>query len=110
MVATYPDDAVFNPNTFSAIGSVATYNNTATTTAFNLNTTAGHRGEVLAIIDGVVQDISAYSLSNVNFTVDFISPPSATVLTLQVIDVPARLEKLQAFPTMFPTAMSRSPR
>ena len=92
MTATYPTDVIFDVNTFAVIGSVL-YSNTGTGTQFNLAGRVNHRGEVLAFADGILQDTIGYLLINAGATVDFLSAPNASNLTLKNISVPNFLMK-----------------
>lgn len=100
MTATYPDDAVFNANNFSVVGTPVTYTNTGAATNFNINRVVNHVGETLAIVDGLFQDPSAYTLSNGNFTVTFLTAPAADNVTIKAITIPANLTKVAKFPNM----------
>ena len=53
-MATYPNDATA-PITGFGVSTEITYSNTGLETTFNLNGTVDFRGEVLAIVDGVIQ-------------------------------------------------------
>jgi len=81
-MATYPDDATADATEFSVLSTV-TYNSTGSTTDFNLAADVGTKAEVLATIDGVVQDTSTYSLTNASSTVSFSTAPNATTLFLK---------------------------
>lgn len=93
MVATYPDDIVFDVNTFSVIGSVW-YNNTGAETDFPLGANVAARAEILAYIDGILQDTSLYTTSNNGGSVSFFSPPNASNLYLKSVVVPSNLLKV----------------
>ena len=54
-MATYPDDATAPVSAFGVVSTVAYTNTGASRTDFNLAATADHRGEVLAIVDGITQ-------------------------------------------------------
>lgn len=109
MTATYPDDAVFNANLFSSIGSPVTYSNTgAVATEFNLGQAVNHRGETLVWSEGVLQGTTTYYLSNSNYTVNFFDPPNSSNLTLQTITVPDRLKKIVSEPTMYISEFSNT--
>lgn len=99
MTVTYPDDATFNINNFSTIGSV-TYTNTGSDTAFNLPTSVNHSGEVLPIVGSILQPPTAYYLSNTNATINFYDAPNTSNLTLRTITIPDRFTVLKTFPTM----------
>lgn len=97
--STYPDDATFNVNNFSTLNTVE-YNNTAAEIDFNIGVTVAHRGEVLVIVDGALQDQTSYTLSNGNYTTTFFDAPGAANLTLKAITVPDRFTKITSFPTI----------
>ena len=90
-MATYPNDATA-PVTGFGVASEITYSSTGTETVFNLNGTVGFRGEVLAIVDGVVQSTTNYSTSNGGATVTFTPAPNAANLTLKTLSIPARFQ------------------
>ena len=90
-MATYPNDATA-PVTGFGVASEITYSSTGTETVFNLNGTVGFRGEVLAIVDGVVQSTTNYSTSNGGATVTFTTAPNAANLTLKTLSIPARFQ------------------
>jgi len=90
-MAIYPDDAIA-PVTGFGVASEITYSSTGGETTFNLNGTVGYRGEVLAIVDGVVQSTTNYSTSNGGATVTFITAPNAANLTLKTLSIPARFQ------------------
>ena len=91
MVATYPNDAVFNVNNFSTVASVQ-YNSTSTTTEFILPTSVTGVGQILPFADGVLQDATTYSLATYNginySNIAFNAPLYAANLTIKVISVP----------------------
>lgn len=88
-MATYPNDATA-PITGFGVSTEITYSNTGVETTFNLNGTVDFRGEVLAIVDGVVQATTSYATSNGGATVTFDTAPNASNLTLKTISIPAR--------------------
>lgn len=107
MVATYPNDAVFNANNFSVIGSVA-YTNTGSSLDFNITGTVEHRGEVLVIADGITQSTTAYTLSNSGSTVSFFDAPNVSNLTIKTLTIPSTYRKLISTPTMYSINYSNS--
>lgn len=99
-MATYPDDATAPITAFSVVGET-TFNNTGTTrTEFNLPTAVDHKGEITAFIDGVLQQTSAYDLSNSGQTASFLVAPDATELTLKTITLPTRFRLTRTFPAV----------
>jgi hypothetical protein len=92
MVATYPTDVIFDVNTFPVIGTV-TYTSTGVQTTFNLSGAVQERSDVLAFIDGALQDTVSYSLVNSGATVSFASAPGASNLTLKTVYVPSALKR-----------------
>ena len=80
-MATYPTDATA-PITAFPVTSTVTFSSTgAVATDFNLATDVAHAGEVAAFIDGVLQQTTAYSISNSGATASFITAPNASNLT-----------------------------
>lgn len=99
-MATYPDDAIA-PVTAFPVGSDVTYSSTGTTrTDFNLAAVAAHRGEVVAFIDGVLQQTAGYDLANSGQTVSFLVAPNASNLTLKTVTLPARFRLTRSFPAV----------
>jgi hypothetical protein len=92
-MATYPDDIIFNTASYTVVGSTTTYNNTGSTTEFNTTSTASHKGEVLATVDGVAQETSLYSLANAGNSISFAIAPVATTLTLKNLTIPSSLTR-----------------
>lgn len=88
-MATYPDDATADATEFSVLSTI-TYSSTGSTTDFNLSGEVSSKAEVLAIVDGVVQDTVSYSLTNASSTVSFSTAPNATTLVLKNLDLPSR--------------------
>lgn len=93
MTATYPNDVIFDVNTFSVLGSV-TFTNTGLQTEFPMASPAQARAEVLVFIDGILQETVSYVLANSGASVSFVDAPSAANLTLKNISVPANLRKI----------------
>ena len=85
----YPDDATISQESFSVVSS-NTWTSTGSATTFTLTATASARGEVLAIADGITQATSSYTLSSLGTSITFATAPSASNLTLKVINVPER--------------------
>lgn len=95
-MATYPTDATA-PITAFPVTSTVTFSSTgAVATDFNLATSVTHAGEVAAFLDGVLQQTTAYSISNSGATASFLTPPNASNLTLQTVSVPPALKRLRA--------------
>jgi len=95
-MATYPTDAIA-PITAFPVTSTVTFSSTgAVATDFNLATSVAHAGEVAAFIDGVLQQTTAYSISNAGATASFFDPPNASNLTLQTVSVPPVLKQLRS--------------
>lgn len=103
--ARYPNDATFNPLLIPALSRI-NYTGTGTQTAFNLSEPAEKVGEVVAVVEGVPQSTSAYSLSNTNTlntslknTIVFDDAPGSGLnVELRVIRIPPSFEILRAFP------------
>ena len=99
-MATYPDDATAPVTAFGVVSDV-TYSSTgAVRTDFNLAASATHRGEVVAFIDGILQQTSAYDLANSGQTVSFLTAPNASNLTLKTISLPTRFRLTRSFPAV----------
>lgn len=103
--ARYPNDAIFNPILIPALSRI---NHTAsgTQTNFNLAEPAEKVGEVIALVNGVVQSTDTYTLSNTNSlnaslknTVVFDEAPISSLdVELRVIRIPRSMEILRSFP------------
>lgn len=98
MTAIYPNDAIFNPNSFPVLGTV-TYTSTGFTTDFNLSVGVDNPGAVVAFADGVLQDTTTYFLVNNGATASFFSPPNVDSLTLKSVKIPARFVKTVSLST-----------
>lgn len=98
-MATYPSDATISTTAFSIVSSTS-YTNTGSLTDFPLGTSAEHVGEVVAIVDGVTQDTSVYTISNSGASISFIEAPQADSLVLRVISLPTRYRTTRSFPTI----------
>lgn len=104
-IARYPNDANFNPILIPALSRI-NYTATGSQTSFNLSEPAEKVGEVIAIIDGVVQSTDVYTLSNTNAlnaslrnTINFDDPPGSSLdVELRVIRIPPSMEILRSFP------------
>ena len=96
-MATYPSGATISTTAFSTVGT-ATYSSTGSTTTFAVPAIIDHVGEVVATVDGVIQDTSTYSIANAGADVSFITAPTATTLTLKVITLPVRYRTVRNFP------------
>src|SRR5210317_195773 len=95
-MATYPTDATA-PITAFPVTSTVTYSSTGPiSTDFNLATSVAHAGEVAAFIDGVLQQTTAYTISNAGATASFLAAPNASNLTLQTVSVPPVLKQLRS--------------
>ena len=98
-MATYPDDATAPVSAFSVVSDVK-FTTTGATTDFNLGAVAAHRGEVVAFVDGILQQTSAYDLSNAGQTVSFLTAPNASNLTLKTVSLPDRFKLNRTFPSV----------
>jgi hypothetical protein len=107
MTVTYPDQATAPVTAFSTVTQVD-YNNTATEVDFNLATSVENRGEVVAIVDGIVQSTSSYDISNSGVTVSFLVAPQATELVLKTVSIPTRFRLLRNFPAVRTVEYSNS--
>lgn len=97
-MATYPDDAVISQTAFPVLSEVTFTNTGSSTTDFNLGVTVTHRGEILAIVDGITQSTESYTTSNAGGTISFLAPPDASNLTLKAISLPERFRTTRTFP------------
>ena len=91
MVAYYPQDATACTALFPATATVS-YNNTGSTTDFNLGANAAFAGEVIAVADGVVLASSTYTLIDSGSKISFTEAPSATLLELKTTSLPDRFK------------------
>ena len=99
-MATYPDDATAPVTAFGVVSDV-TFSSTGTIrTDFNLGSAVDHRGEVVAFVDGIVQQTSGYDISNSGQTVSFLTAPNASNLTLKTVSLPARFRLTRSFPAV----------
>lgn len=96
-MATYPTDATITTTDFTTLGTT-NYSDTAAETEFPLSIAVDHVGEVVATVDGIIQDTSTYSTSNNGNSVTFGTAPGATTLSLKVISLPVRYRTTRAFP------------
>ncbi len=100
-MAIYPDDAVVSATAFATITSgEATFTNTGATIDFNLPVSVSYPAEVFVTIDGIVQDVTSYYLSNNNATLSFYNPPDADSMVVKCIDLPARYRKIRSSPNL----------
>jgi hypothetical protein len=99
-MATYPDDATVSLTAFGTVG-LKTYNSTGGTVEFPLPSTVSFAGEVIVTIDGVIQDVSSYYLSNSGGSVTFIAAPNATELVFRTIDLPPRFRITRSYPAVY---------
>ena len=90
-MATYPNDATANTSEFAVLAT-ATFNSTGSTTDFNLPSSVTRESEVIASVDGVVQDTTTYAVTNTGATVSFTTAPNATTLELKTISLPQRFQ------------------
>ena len=90
-MASYPSDATADTALFPVVATT-TFNNTGTTTNFNLPQVVTTKAETVAVVDGVTQSVDTYSLTNSGATINFVTAPSATTLLLKTINVPERLK------------------
>ena len=107
MTVTYPDQATAPVTAFSTVTQVD-YSNTASEVDFNLATSVENRGEVVAIVDGIVQSTSSYDISNSGVTVSFLVAPQATELVLKTVSIPTRFRLLRNFPAVRTVEYSNS--
>ena len=90
-MATYPDDATVDINSFSVVSSNTQTVVTVSATTYTLPSTADTRSEVLVIVNGVTQASTSYTLTDSGTTITFGTAPAVSSnLTLKVISVPAR--------------------
>ena len=97
-MATYPDDATISLTAFPVLSEVTYTNTGGSVTDFNLSAAVSHRGEVLAIVDGITQSTESYSVSNAGATASFLAPPNASNLTLKALSLPERFRINRTFP------------
>ena len=90
-MATYPDDATISQESFS-VASSKTFSSTGATTVFALDSAATFVGEIIAIADGVTQPTDSYTLATSGEAITFLAAPSASNLTLKVVNVPDRFK------------------
>ena len=90
-MATYPDDATISQESFS-VASSKTFSSTGATTVFALDSAATFVGEIIAIADGITQPTDSYTLATSGEAVTFLAAPSASNLTLKVVNVPDRFK------------------
>lgn len=99
-MATYPDDAQAPITAFSVVGETQFNSTGATRTEFNLPSTVEHKGEITAFIDGILQQTTAYDLSNSGQTASFLVAPNASNLTVKTISLPSRFKLTRTFPAV----------
>lgn len=100
-MAIYPDDATVSATAFATINSgIAVYNNTSSTVEFALPVSVGYVAEVFVTLDGVVQDVASYYLSNNKGSISFYTAPNVNELVIRCIDLPDRYRKLRSAPTL----------
>ncbi len=99
-MSTYPDDAIAPVTAFGVVAETSFSSTGAVRTDFNLATAASHKGEVVAVVDGIVQQTSTYDLANSGASVSFLTAPNASSLTLRTIALPARFRLTRTFPSV----------
>jgi hypothetical protein len=90
-MATYPSDATANTGEFAVLSTVS-FNSTGATTDFNLGADVTRESEVIASVDGAVQDTTSYAITNSGATVSFVTAPNASTLSLKTISLPQRFQ------------------
>ena len=106
-MATYPNDATVSETAFTTLASNA-YTNTGGTTVFSLPSTVSYPGEVIAIADNVIQDVTTYSITGAGATITFAIPPEASNLTFKTISLPNRFRISKNFPGIYTVAYSNT--
>ena len=71
MTTTYPSDATAPVTAFSVVAQTI-YNNTGSTTDFDLPSSVDNKGEVVAYLDGILQETSSYELAVNNTVISFL--------------------------------------
>ena len=99
-MAIYPDDATAPVTGFTVVGETQFDNTGASRTEFNLPASVDHKGEITAFIDGVLQQTTAYDLSNSGQTASFLAAPNASNLTLKTISLPSRFKLTRTLPAV----------
>ena len=99
-MATYPDDAQAPITAFSVVAETEFSSTGTTRTEFNLPSTVEHKGEITAFIDGILQQTTAYDLSNSGQTASFLVAPNASNLTIKTISLPSRFKLTRTFPAV----------
>jgi hypothetical protein len=100
-MAIYPDDAVVSATAFATLtDGQATFTTTGSRVDFNLPIPVSYSSEIFVTVDGVVQDVSSYYLSNNNATMSFFTAPAAGQMVVRCIDLPARYRKIRTAPTL----------
>tara|TARA_B100000497_G_C7692303_1_gene421374 strand:+ start:2398 stop:3999 length:1602 start_codon:yes stop_codon:yes gene_type:complete len=99
-MATYPDDATAPITAFSVVADTTFSSTGAIRTEFNLPSVVTHKGEITAFIDGVLQQTTAYDLSNSGQTASFLVAPNASNLTIKTISLPSRFRLTRSFPAV----------
>jgi hypothetical protein len=106
-MAIYPDDATVSSTAFSVVSSNA-YTNTGTTVEFALPSTISYPGEVIAIADNVIQDISSYVITDSGKKIFFVVAPAASNLTFKTISLPARFRTVRQYPGIYSVSYSNT--
>lgn len=107
-MAIYPDDATAPVTAFGVVSDVTFSSTGASRTDFNLGSAVTHRGEVVAFIDGILQQTSGYDVSNSGQTVSFLTAPNASNLTLKTVSLPTRFRLTRSFPAVRTIEFSNS--
>ena len=107
-MATYPDDATAPITAFSVVADTKFTNTGTSRTDFNLPAAVDHKGEITAFIDGVLQQTTAYDLSNSGQTASFLVAPNASNLTIKTISLPSRFRLTRTFPAVRSVEYSNS--
>jgi len=99
-MATYPTDATISSTGFNTIATTS-YSSTGSETVFDLPSNVTYAAEVIATIDGIVQDTASYTVGPRGNTIIFFDAPNATSLYLKTIDLPERFRVLRKYPAAF---------
>jgi hypothetical protein len=100
-MAIYPDDATVSATAFATlINGQTTFINTGAAVNFNLPIPVSYVAEIFVTVDGIIQDVSSYYLSNNNATMTFFSAPVADEMVVRCIDLPAKYRKIRTAPIL----------
>lgn len=108
MTATYPTDATYDLNSFPILSSIEYTNTGVSQTQFELSGAINFPGELLAVVDGVVQDQYSYDIIDGGLNVLFVSPPNAANLVLKSLTVPGAFIKTVTYDTVAEVVFSNS--